>query len=164
MFREMRRYRQQLTKEECESILRQKTSGVLALQGDDDYPYAVPISYVYEAGKLFFHSAMSGHKIDAVKHCSKASFCVVDQDEIHPEKFTTWFRSVIAFGHIRIVEDADEKSSALRLIGIKYGTDDEMALKAELDKTINLVTILCLDIKHLTGKEAKELAKADGRL
>ena len=104
MFREMRRKRQMLGKEECEEILNRGTSGVLALLGDDAYPYAVPISYVYEDGKLYFHSARSGHKLDAVREYPKASFCVIDQDQIVPEEYTTYFRSVIAFGSIRILE------------------------------------------------------------
>ena len=164
MFREMRRSRQQLTEEECADILKRLSSGVLAVAGDDEYPYAVPVSYVYSEGKLYFHSALSGHKIDAVRRSPKVSFCVVEKDELHPEKFTTWFRSVIAFGRAHVVEDPEEKLAALRLIGIKYGPDDEEALKVELDKTINLVAMIRLDIEHLTGKEAKELAKADGRL
>lgn len=86
----MRRNRQQLSDEESISILEKATSGTLALLGDNGYPYAVPISYVYSEGKLFFHSALSGHKIDAIRNCDKTSFCVVDQDEVIPKKYTTF--------------------------------------------------------------------------
>lgn len=55
MFREMRRKNQQLPQEECNRILQVATSGVLAVDGDDDYPYAVPLSFVYEDGRLYFH-------------------------------------------------------------------------------------------------------------
>ena len=103
-FREMRRKRQQLTKERCIEILKNATSGTLALLGDNGYPYAVPISFVYSNGKLFFHSALSGHKIDAIRNHDKASFCVTERDDVQPEKFTTFFRSVIAFGKIHIIE------------------------------------------------------------
>ena len=108
-FRVMRRMQQQLSEEESISILRKSTAGTLALLGDNDYPYAVPISYVYADGKLYFHSALSGHKVDAIRKCDKASFCVIEQDEVHPEKFTTFFRSVIAFGRIHIIENEAEK-------------------------------------------------------
>ena len=85
MFRAMRRKRQQLSREEAEAILERGTSGVLAVAGDNGYPYAVPLSYVYQDGKLWFHCAKSGHKLDAVRREEKASFCVIDQDLVVPE-------------------------------------------------------------------------------
>ena len=93
MFREMRRIKQALSKEESIQILEKGTSGVLALSGDDGYPYAVPISYVYADSRLYFHSAKCGHKIDAILKCPKASFCVIEQDVVVPEKYTTFFRN-----------------------------------------------------------------------
>ena len=81
MFREMRRKRQLLSDKESIEILENGTSGVLALLGDDEYPYAVPISYVYDNAKIYFHGAKTGHKIDAIRKCSKASFCVIEQDD-----------------------------------------------------------------------------------
>ena len=95
-FREMRRKRQLLSDEESIGILKNATAGTLALLGDNDYPYAVPISYVYHERKLYFHSALAGHKVDAIRNCDKASFCVIDKDDVQPEKYTTFFRSVIA--------------------------------------------------------------------
>ena len=76
-FRKMRRFRQELSKPECDAILATATSGTLALLGDNEYPYAVPISHVYADGKLYFHSAKAGHKVDAIKNHDKASFCVI---------------------------------------------------------------------------------------
>ena len=105
VFREMRRKKQVLYQKEVEGILHKGTSGVLALLGDNDYPYAVPISYVYDNGKVYFHSAKSGHKIDAIQKAAKASFCVIDEDLVVPEEYTTYFRSVIAFGRIQIIEN-----------------------------------------------------------
>lgn len=113
MFREMRRKRQALTLQECTAVLQKGTSGVLALSGDNDYPYAVPISYLYEDGRLYFHCARSGHKLDAIRRNPKASFCVIDQDQVVPREYTTYFRSVIAFGTIRILEKDEEKRAAL---------------------------------------------------
>ena len=102
MFREMRRSKQQMSEDAANAILKSATSGVLSLLGDDGYPYGVPISYVYEEGKLYFHSALSGHKVDAVRNYDKASFTVIVQDDIVPEKYTTLYRSVIAFGCVHI--------------------------------------------------------------
>ena len=97
MFREMRRSKQQLSQEETEAVLTRGTSGVLSVLGDGGYPYGVPLSYVYHDGKLYFHWALSGHKLNAVRACPKASFCVVDRDQVVPPEYTTYFRSAIAF-------------------------------------------------------------------
>ena len=159
-FRPMRRNRQQLSREECERILGRCTSGVLALMGDGGYPYAVPLSYVYADGAIIFHSAVEGHKVDAIRRDSRCSFCVIDQDEIKPAEFTTHFRSVIAFGRIRVLEDAGEKVQALRLLGRRYSPDDELGLQHEIDKSLDHVLLLRLDIEHLSGKQAIELVRA----
>ena len=158
-FREMRRKRQQLSEEESISILKKATAGTLALLGDDDYPYAVPISYVYANGRLYFHSALSGHKVDAIRKYDKASFCVIEQDEVHPEKFTTFFRSVIAFGRIHIIEKEAEKLETARMLGNRYNPNQEEALQKELENGLSRMLMIRFDIEHLTGKEAKELMK-----
>ena len=159
MFREMRRKRQQLTEEDSIAILQKATAGTLALLGDDDYPYAVPISYVYHDGKLFFHSAMAGHKVDAIRKCDKASFCVIEQDNIQPEKFTTFFRSVIAFGRIHIVEDEQEKLQMVRMLGNRYNPNQDEALQKEIESGFSHMLAIRFDIEHLTGKEAIELVR-----
>ena len=155
----MRRKRQQLSEEKSIGILQRTTAGTLALLGDGGYPYAVPISYVYADGKLYFHSALSGHKIDAIRNCDKASFCVIDQDEVHPEKYTTYFRSVIAFGRIHIIEDEQEKLETARLLGDRYNPNQEEALQKEIEKGLSRMAMIRFDIEHLTGKEAIELVK-----
>ena len=158
-FRAMRRKRQQLSEEESIEILRKATAGTLALLGDNGYPYAVPISYVYADGKLYFHSALSGHKIDAIRNCNKASFCVIDKDDVQPAKYTTFFRSVIAFGRIHIIEDEQEKLETARLLGDRYNPNQEEALQKELEKGLSRMLMIRLDIEHLTGKQAIELVK-----
>ena len=156
-FRAMRRKRQQLSEKENISILQKATAGTLALLGDNGYPYAVPISYVFADGKLYFHSALSGHKVDAIRNCDKASFCVIDKDDVQPEKYTTYFRSVIAFGRIHIIEDAQEKLETARLLGDRYNPNQEEALRKELEKGLSRMVMIRFDIEHLTGKQAIEM-------
>ena len=160
VFREMRRKKQVLSQKEVEGILHKGTSGVLALLGDNDYPYAVPISYVYDDGKIYFHSAKSGHKIDAIQKAAKASFCVIDEDLVVPEEYTTYFRSVIAFGRIQIIENDSEKRAAIEKLAIKYAPEDTAASR---DHAINRewkpLCMLEMKIDHITGKEAIELVK-----
>ena len=157
-FREMRRKRQQLAEEEI-AILEKATTGTLALLGDNDYPYAVPISYVYHDGKLYFHSALTGHKVDAIRKCDKASFCVIEKDDVQPEKYTTFFRSVIAFGRIHIIEDKHEKLEAARMLGNRYNPNQDEALQKEIESGLSRMLAIRFDIEHLTGKEAIELVR-----
>mgnify|MGYP001026163970 FL=1 len=124
MFREMRRKRQALSTEEISSVLNRGTSGVLALSGDDNYPYAVPISYVYDGEKIFFFFFKSGHKLDAIQQNEKVSFCVIDQDKIVPDEYTSYFRSVIAFGRVEVIKDEEEKLKAIEKLAIKYAPKD----------------------------------------
>lgn len=159
-FRNMRRCRQELSVDECEMVLDRCTSGVLALCGDGGYPYAVPMSYVCSAGKIFFHSACKGHKIDAVAQCSRASFCVVERDDVRPAEYTTYFRSVIVFGSITVVGDEHERMKALHLLGNRYNPGDDEAMEREIAKAAAHTTVLKLDIEHVTGKEAIELVRA----
>jgi len=156
-FRPMRRVRQQLTHDECIDILCSTTSGVLAVAGDGGYPYAVPLSHVYDSGHLYFHSALQGHKVDAIAADARCSFCVIDRDEVHPESFTTYFKSVIAFGRIHIIDDAGERLAALRMLGHRHAPHDASGLQREIDKDFDRVLMLRLDIEHLTGKQAIEL-------
>ena len=164
----MRRKRQELHQEECEKILNNATAGVLSVLGDGGYPYGVPISYVYAEGKLFFHSAVEGHKIDAIAREDKCSFTVIDQDEIHPDEYTTYFRSVIAFGRIHRLESMEDILHGLRLLGRKYNPGDHAGLQHEIDKSVAMpsgiphtrVAVLYMEIEHLSGKEAIELVRA----
>ena len=159
MFREMRRIKQSLSKEETQAVLARCTNGVLACLGDDDYPYAVPLSYVYYNGKIYFHSAKVGHKIDALTKNPKVSFAVIDEDTIVSKEYTTYFRSVIAFGKARIVEGG-ERLEALRALVEKYSGDQPEEDKHNEVTRCSQAYIVAIDIEHMTGKEALEYAKA----
>lgn len=164
MFREMRRKKQSLSSEECAAILEQGTSGVLALLGDEGYPYAVPLNYVYDGQNIYFHSAKTGHKLDAIRTHSRASFCVIGQDHIVPQEYTTYFRSVIAFGTIRILEDEVEKRKAIQALALKYAPEDrEENREAAIDREWTPLCMLELSIEHLSGKEAIELVREKQR-
>lgn len=158
----MRRKRQQLPPEECRAILWRGTSGVLAVSGDDGYPYAVPLSYVYVDSKLYFHCAQSGHKLDAIRRDGRASFCVIDQDQVLPEHYTTCFRSVIAFGKARILENPHEKRAAIELLAEKYSPEQGEGRRQEIEGAFDQLCMIELAIEHLTGKEAIELTRERG--
>ncbi|WP_069988826.1 pyridoxamine 5'-phosphate oxidase family protein [Massilioclostridium coli] len=159
MFRTMRRKNQELSLEESISILCCGSSGVLAVSGDDSYPYAVPLSYVYQDSKLYFHCAKTGHKLDAITKNPKVSFCVIGQDKVVPEEYTTYFRSVIVFGIARIIEEESEKRNAIELLAKRYCPNDEKGRKQEIEREYQQLCMVEISIEHISGKEAIELVQ-----
>ena len=158
MFREMRRKRQLLPQEEALAILTRASSGVLAAAGDGGYPYAVPLSFVYREGKLYFHCAKSGHKLDALRREPKASFCVVAQDQVAPLEYTTLYRSVIVFGRLRELEDDKEKRAAIEALALKYAPQDTPAHREEaIQRDWGPLCVLELTPEHVSGKQGKDL-------
>lgn len=160
MFREMRRKKQALPESECFAVLDRNTAGVLALSGDGGYPYAVPLSYVYHEGKLYFHCAKAGHKLDAIARNPKGSFCVIGQDQIVPAEYTSYFRSVIAFGTLRVLEDVGEIRRAIQVLSDRYAPLEPPERRdAVIDRELAALCILEMTVEHLTGKEAIELVR-----
>ena len=158
-FREMRRKKQALSEKEAWKVLEKGTECVLALAGDDGYPYAVPVNYACENGRLYFHGALAGHKFDALRACPKLSLCVVDRSDTVPEKLTTAYRSVIAFGTARILEDPDEILHACMVLGLRFNPDAAF-VESEARGALSRTCCVEVTIEHLSGKEGLELAKA----
>ena len=155
MFRKMRRLGQMLSKEECEEILTREPRGVLALLGDYDYPYALPMSHVYVDGKIYFHGAMQGHKNDAVKKHDKVSYCVFDEGVKNDDGWSYTFRSVIVFGRIRTLTDDDEKVEKLTHLGDKFfPTHDETV--REIERLLHRTEVFEITIEHMSGKTVVE--------
>ena len=156
----MRRAKQQLPPEACLEVLERGTSGVLALNDPESgYPYQVPLSYGYRSGKLTFHGAKVGHKIDLLHADCRASFTVIDQDEIVPEQYTTRYRSVTCTGTLRLVEDASEMRDELMFMAERFypGHDDEAT--AEIERFVDACAVLVLELDGVVGKENTELAQ-----
>lgn len=154
MFRELRRKNQALSYDECAEILKRANTGVLAVQGDENYPYTVPLNYLFSDNKIYFHCAKEGHKIDSIKRNDKVSFCVIDKDEVVPEVFGTDFRSVIAFGRARIMNE-EEFMPIIQSFTRKYCPKTPIdAVQKEIDKDFKRLCIVEIKIENLTGKRA----------
>ena len=158
--RKMRRAFQQLDQAESLAILEKATSGTLACLDDNGMPYAVPLSHVLVDGKLYFHGAMTGHRIDAVTKNPNVSYCVIEQDKVISETLTTHYRSVIVFGQARLLNDVTEKRIALFKLGEKFAPGLTDKTIEEIDRFIDAVSVMELTIDHISGKEALELKKA----
>ena len=163
MFREMRRKNQQMSDEEARGILAGATSGVLALAGENGYPYAVPMSFFYdeEESRLLFHTARVGHKMTAIERCDKTSFCVIAEDTVVPSRFTTYYRSVIVFGRLRVLTSDEEKRRTAELLGEAYYPEHPEACDAEIKKHWPAFNMVELKIEHMTGKKSKELLQEE---
>ena len=158
MYPEMRRKKQALSPAACDAILQAGTSGVLALSGADGQPYAVPLSYVYHEGKVYFHCARAGHKLDLLDQNPKASFCVIGQDQVVPEKYTTYYRSVILFGTVRRLTAGEENRAAILALARRYSPDEPAEkVDAEIARYWDALCMLELTPDHITGKECIEL-------
>ncbi len=157
MFREMRRFKQQITNEECIEILKEEPRGVLSVLGDDGYPYGVPMDHWYseKEGKLYFHCAKEGHKLDAIAKCDKAGYCVMDGGYRKEGEWALNIRSVIVFGRICVVTDEEKKKEICTNLCRKF-TEDEAYLKREMKNAFPRVCCLELSIDHMTGKLVNE--------
>ncbi|WP_455136876.1 pyridoxamine 5'-phosphate oxidase family protein [Thermophilibacter sp.] len=168
--RAMRRAKQQLNDEACREVLERGRECVLALAGSeatDGFPYAVPVNYAYvpagegetgALGHLLIHCAPTGAKLDAVAADARVSACVIDRADVVPEKLTTYFRSVIAFGRARLVEDDGARRAALVALADKYAPELAAdAVDAEVERFFARVAILDVTLERVTGKQCIEL-------
>lgn len=155
-FRSMRRFRQQLGERECLALLEEQPRGVLAVLGDEGYPYAVPLDFLYRDGKLYFHGAREGHRLDAVRRHDKVSFCVMDEGFRREGDWALNIRSVIVFGRIRpMAHDEVGVEELLCALGKRYNPDPD-DVERELQKGLGIVQLLELTIEHMSGKLVRE--------
>lgn len=155
MFREPARSKQQLTEKECIDILKSEPRGVLAVLGDNDYPYAMPMNFYYdeEENKIYFHGGKTGHKMDAVAKHDKVSFCVYDKGYHKEGHWSLNIRSVIVFGRIRVVENWSVDK--IREFSKKY-TSDLVYIEQEIELYASKTAVLEMEIEHMTGKLVNE--------
>lgn len=155
----MLKIKQLLKEDDLQAVMERCSAGTLACIGDEGYPYSVPLSYVYHHGKIYYHSAKLGHKMDAIKANPKVSFSVIDEDTIVSAEYTTYFRSAIAFGTARITE-GDERIEGFKALVEKYSGDQPEDAKIKEIMGCTGALIIAIDVEHITGKEAIEYVKA----
>ena len=155
MFRELTRKKQQLSDLECKEILMQEVRGVLAVNGDGGYPYALPINYYFDEpnNKIYFHSGKVGHKMDALANSNKVSFCIYDKGYQKDGHWSLNIKSVIIFGRIHMVDDWPDE---LMVNFCKQFTDDMDYIYSEIEKFKRNTAVLCLEIEHMTAKLVNE--------
>lgn len=157
MFRELTRIKQKLSDEECKEILKTTLRGVLSVMGDDGYPYGMPLNHYYDPddGRIYFHSGMKGHKIDAITRCDKASFTVYDEGFRKEGDWALNIKSVIVFGRIVFVNDRETIYDISRKLSRKF-TDDADYIEREVQKSGPNTLMFALVPEHMTGKLVNE--------
>ncbi len=157
MFRKMRRAeKRSISTEDTVKLLKEGRRGVLALSGDEDYPYAIPINYLYNEreNKIYFHSALAGHKVDSIKRNPKVCFTVFGEPEIRDLEWAPYVRSAVCFGKAESVAK-EELIPKLKAFAMKYYPSEAEA-DEEIAEDLNAVQLFAITIEHMTGKEIQE--------
>ena len=158
MFRPMRRSKQALSAQETKALLSAEKRGILAVNGDDGYPYAIPLNYFYdrENRKIYFHGARAGHKVDALRVCDKVCFTVYGNETIREEAWAPFMQSTVVFGRCHLMENGSEKAmEMLKRFAMKYYPNEQLA-DEEIAQAGRAVQMFEIEIKHLSGKEVQE--------
>lgn len=151
MFKEMRRKNREIGEEDIKTIIVNGEYGILATLGENSYPYAVPLSYVFYKEAIYFHSAVEGNKLENIKINEKVSFCVVGKTKVLPDKFSTEYESVIVFGRAFLTKN-DEKKEALIAIAQKYSPDFMAEGLEYIERAIDATCVVKIEIDKITGK------------
>ena len=154
-FRPLRRFKQAASEEECLAILQSAPRGILSVMGDNGYPYGLPINFVFLDGKIFFHCAREGHKLDAVRAHDKVCFTVLSEPVKNEGEWWYCICSVIMFGHIREISDPAKADSILRALGNKYFPEG-YDIETDIQRNGPRALILELTIDHIGGKHVRE--------
>ena len=156
MFRRMRRFNQALSDEECKSILKTEKRATLAVNGDDGYPYALPVDFYYdeEDNKIYIHSAKAGYKLECIERSDKVCIMTHNKGE-QKEDWSYHVKSVILFGRANLMEDTQEKRIKAKAFGVKYYPSEE-EVEVELNKDYNRMNLIEITIEHMSGKRVHE--------
>ena len=157
MFRPIRKKKNQISDEAAKELLRTSRRGVFAVNGDDGYPYAIPINFLYDedAQKIYFHGSRAGHKVDSLRVCDKVCFTVYGNETIKDEPWAPYMQSVVVFGRCRLLESGEESLALVKRFAMKYYPDESL-VDIEIAEGGKAVQMYEITIEHYSGKEVHE--------
>lgn len=157
MFRPIRKKKNQISDEAAKELLRTSRHGVFAVNGDDGYPYAIPINFLYDedAQKIYFHGSRAGHKVDSLRACDKVCFTVYGNETIKDEPWAPYMQSVVVFGRCRLLESSEESLALVKRFAMKYYPDESL-VDIEIAEGGKAVQMYEITIEHYSGKEVQE--------
>lgn len=158
MFRKMRRFKQQVSDDECKTVLKEEKRAAFSVIGDDGYPFTIPINFYYDEAdnRIYFHGAKEGHKIDAIKRCNKVCLTTWNQGFKKEGNWEWNATSVVVFGKVKFVDDPVIIADRLRKLAAKYYPTVEEVETEMVSPAFNNVQILAIEIEHMTGKLVNE--------
>lgn len=157
MFREMRRKKNEISIDMAKQLLASSRRGVLAMNGDGGYPYAIPVNYLYdeEAQKIYFHGAKTGHKVDALRACDKVCFTVYGNETVRTESWAPFMQSVVVFGRCHLMDAGSEEAQRLKQFAMKYYPSEQL-VDEEIAHAGKAVQVFEIEIEHMSGKKIQE--------
>ena len=157
MFRKIRKIKNEINQEDVKELLKTSRRGILAMNGDDGYPYAIPVNYFYDEteGKIFFHGAKAGYKVDCLESSDKVCFTVIGSEMIRAEEWAPYMQSVVIFGRCQLIDDKQNAMKRLKDFAMKYYPSENMVLD-EIKEDGKATQMFEIDIEYMTGKEVQE--------
>ena len=158
MFRKMRRPNKGINIDSMKQLLNESRRAVLAVNGDNGYPYAIPLNYIYDekSNKIYFHGSRVGHKIDSIKACDKVCFTVYGNETIKDLSWAPYMQSVIVFGRCHLIENQEEALQLVKKMAMKYYPDEKL-VDEEIESSGKAVQMFEIEIEHMSGKEIQEI-------
>lgn len=151
----MRRRDREMDRDFALSIVDKCEYAVLATLNSDNTPYCIPVTIVRHENSIYFHSAMSGTKIDNLRNCPKICMTCVGHTHIVPNKFTTEYESAVISGTAHEITDDSEKIFALRILCERHTPDNMANFDEAIERSLSVTAIWCIDIENITGKRKK---------
>ena len=153
----MRRSKKEIRDPETiDALLRTAQVGRLGTIGPDEYPMIKPLNFVYKGGKIYFHTALAGEKIEDIRRDGRVVFeldlpIAYVKGDNNPCSARYLYRSVIVKGRAALVEDRIERVRALKGLMEKYQPEGGYGDFPE--EKLAVTGVVRIDIEETTGKE-----------
>ena len=157
MFRNVRKIKNEITLDEAKDLLRNNKRAALSVNGDEGYPYAVPINFYYDEdeNKIYLNSTKKGHKIDSITNCNKVCLTAWNDGYVDDGDWAYHVSSCVVFGRARLIDDPETTEEKLRKFALKYYPSAEEVEK-EIKSGIKGVQMVEITIDHISGKKVHE--------
>lgn len=157
MFRKVRKIKNEIPLEEAKVLLRNNRRAAFSVNGDDGYPYTIPINFYYDEGenRIYFHSAKKGYKIDSIKASDKVCFMTWGGEYLEEGDWAYYVSSCVVFGRAILIEDRQITEDKVRKFALKYYPTAEEVEKV-IQTSIQGVQLIAIEIEHISGKKVQE--------